>query len=400
MLSTMRRFTLTSALALIGFQGAVSPARAADWPTLLGTEIGREDNALRVFGFAQLLADTPVAAPSELSLRRARLGARGALPGTAQGVDYLVALEAGANGVTRDRGVVVLDASVSVRLLSSVHLRVGQFKLPSMDETLESNPVTADFIHFSPLVSQLITEDQVVDGRRSGPSSGNRDVGAQLFGSTLLETMELGYAVMVSQGHVGGLDPDMHKDTTLRAQLAWLPHPEQRWSALRDELAVFAWRQQGLRVLDSGEALRIRQGVGAHIRWAHTRTRLEVVDALGALVLDEDKPSGGTRAVVDLAGRAWGWAFDLVVGGPGSALGPLELTFGLDELHRSRSDEPYERLLRNAVLGGQWHLSSQAKLLANWELRHAAILSSSVAAPTARAAAPPDTFSLQLTVLL
>lgn len=67
---------------------------------------------------------------------------------------------------------------------------------------------------------------------------------------------------------------------------------------------------------------------------------------------------------------AWGWAFDVAVGGEGSALAPFEIDFGIDELYRLTDVDPRARVFRHATLGARWHFAEHAKLMANWELRH------------------------------
>jgi hypothetical protein len=371
-----------------------APAQAANWPMLLGTEEGRKETPIRPFGFLQLrLETTPFAEPVSglrgeaflphekemaafnvdepfaLQVRRARIGARGTIPGTDGRINYFLALEGGTNAATRDRGLVLLDGSVTVAAIPGARIRVGQFKLPVMDETLEANPVTADFINFSPLVDQLVFENQVRGGRLVGPGSANRDVGVQVFDSFLLGNLELSYAAMLSQGRMGGLDVDPHKDVTVRGQVSWLPALEQRWSPHREEISAWAWRLQGGRVVDGEDVLRVRQGVGGQLHLFHTRTRLEVVAAEGALFAGQSPPFPGEPFVVIPDGEAWGWAFDVAIGGPGSALGPFELSFGLEELHRLPDKDPRARVFRNAIVGAQWHFAEHAKLMANWEWR-------------------------------
>ena len=413
------RLPRTGALAALLVAAALgaSSARAAHWPMLLGTEEGRRPTALLPFGFTQLrLESTPFAEPVdgrmasfnleepfELTLRRARFGVRGAVPQTDGLVTYFLAFEAGQNAATRDRGVVVIDGSVSLHAIPGARIRVGQFKLPVMDETLEANPTTADFINFSPLVDQLVFEHTVVDGKLVGPGSANRDIGVQVFDSFLFGHLELSYAAMLSQGHVGGLDIDAHKDVTARVQASWLPEPAQRWSPHRDEVSAWAWRSQGGRVVDGDDVLRVRQGVGAAVHLFHTRTRLEVVGGEGALFTGAPFP--GAPAVVVPEGAAWGYAFDVAVGGRGSALAPFELAFGLDELHRLDGGAPFgaaprderARVFRNAIVGVMWHLTEHARLLANWELRSIATPSPQTPAEArAVAASIADVFAVQL----
>ena len=147
--------------------GAASPAQAADWLMLTGTEAGRPERAFHPFGFFQLAIEKQLGAepvnglnadalqpfngelasfndleePYELSLRRARVGARGLVPGTGKRINFLISAEAGFNSATRDVGIVLMDASVTLNYIPGVRLRFGQMKLPTMDEAIESNPL-------------------------------------------------------------------------------------------------------------------------------------------------------------------------------------------------------------------------------------------------------------------
>lgn len=371
-----------------------APARAANWPMLSGTEEGRKPTPFHPFGFMQLrLETTPFAEevtglqsealrehegemasfnleePFELSLRRARLGARGTIPGTNGLVTYFLALEGGQNAATRDRGVVLLDGSVSIHAIPGARIRVGQFKLPVMDETLEGNPYTADFINFSPLVDQLILEAPIANGKFTGPGYANRDVGIQVFDSFLVENLELSYAAMLSQGRMGGLDLDPYKDLSLRLQVSWLPELEERWSPFREEVSFWVWHLEGGRIVDGADVLRVREGLGGQVHLFHTRTRLELVSAKGALFAGQNPAFEGEPLLVIPDGEAWGYAFDVAVGGEGSFLGPLEIMFGLEELYRMPEEDPRARVFRNAIVGAMWHFGKQAKLMANWEMR-------------------------------
>jgi hypothetical protein len=112
---TMTTLALGLALAMS------SSTRAADWVMLGGTEEGRKEG-ITPWGFAQLLVEsTPwtkpvtglrapslqpfegqhlaveIGEPFELSVRRARVGVRGTVPGTERALSFFAAVEAGEN---------------------------------------------------------------------------------------------------------------------------------------------------------------------------------------------------------------------------------------------------------------------------------------------------------------
>ena len=408
------------------------PARAADWVMIGGSEEGRPDVAIAPIAFTQLVVEsTPFAAPLTglksdalvgfngatptfnldgvvLDVRRLRLGGRGTAPRTHGAITWFVAVEAGHNAATRGVTVNLIDASVSVHAVPGVRVRVGQFKLPTMDETLESNPLTADFTSFSLVVSQLMLEQPVKDGAFAGPAFANRDLGIQLFNSHLLpaslpvvgDHLELSWAVMGSQGHVGGIDDDDGKDLTARASASWLPTSQKRTSPWREELSVFAWAQHGTRTATidgtSGVFDRDRRGVGVHARGLGVRARVEVVAANGMLFLGASPPVTGQPVSVDPKGSAWGAVGDLGV----EHLGPFEIDARLEQLMRGDIDTATGRVFRNVTLGAQYKFTEQAKLLFNYSFRHIDVGDGSSSDARTIAASIGDLASLQLSVAL
>lgn len=395
------------------------PARAADWLMIVGTEEGRPEVAVKPFGFLQVSAETLLFAeavkglegealrdfdgemaafndleePVELSIRRARLGMRGVVPGTDRKVNYFVALEAGMNAATRDVGVALLDASVTLNYIPGLRLRVGQMKLPTMDEAIEQNPIAHNSVQFSPLVTQLLLEQPVVAGKLEGPAYALRDLGVMAFDSFgfLEDHLQLSYAVMLSQGRMGGLDVDESKDLTGRLQVSWLPEGKSL-SPRREEISAFAWAMGGGRVIDGEEVLRARAGAGALVRRGPVRARLEVVAARGAVPMPPAFEGLPYRVVPD--GTAFGWAFDASV----EVLGPLSLSFGIDELYR-QWDVPREaRLLRAVGIGAELEITEKVRLVGDYTFRQ---LEAPWAGPDAQrvAATMGDVLSAQLTVM-
>lgn len=419
---------LVAAFAAVAAVGAASPARAADWAMLSGTEEGRPD-AIVPWGFAQLLLEsqpwsTPVtglqapplqkfngslvaaelADPFDLSVRRARLGLRGSVPGTDQRLVFIAAVEAGENGTTRDRGIVLVDASVTASVFPGLRLRVGQFKLPTADEAMENNPTAAAFTRFSPFVSALLIEQDLEDGAIVGPTASLRDVGIEAFDALPLwqgdhGALDLGFAAMASLGrpshsfgsiddvnaqlvHVASSGPDL----TGRLQLSWLMDPRQRHRGDRDEVSVWLWRQQGARLvpgiddpLTTSAVGRVREGAGGQVRLAGVRVRAEVVVAEGAVLAQG--AFAGQPAVILPDGVAHGGSLDLSVARLGSlALDPFTIDVGADWLSRNPDDPVASRFLQSVTVGTQIKFNKMFRLLLNAELRHLEV----------GAKAPPD----------
>ena len=380
---------MASALALAAL-AAPSRARAADWPIVQGTEVGQpKDQPLRPFGFVQVVEDTMLGGYAHglskanaafdgqrptfnaldaggswgFAVRRARPGLRGAIPGTDQKVAYFVLAELGAAPIARD-GPVITDASVTLSYIPGARVRVGQFKLPVADEAVEANPIAMEWINYAQPISQLVLENYVVNGKYDGGAAGYRDVGAEVFDTFQFGKVALSYAAMLSNGHVRRIDDDASKDVTARTTFSWVfsgapsdPH--------RQELSVFAWGQRGERLLDTGNAQRIRSGSGVHLELEPVRVRAEVVYAAGALVNGPNPPFAGQPIAVSPHGRAVGAYLSARV----RLFGHLLTGVRYDELHRDLDDQKALRIFRSVTPMVEYEINPRIKLMANYEAR-------------------------------
>lgn len=368
-----------------------SSAMAADWLLIQGTEAGRADEWARMFGFAQAAVDVvvPMAAegltseayaahdgevPSanrigtgdaawDVNLRRARLGARGSIAETGQRVNWLMAFEMGTSAVTRTQRVVPIDASLTWSVAPGLRVRVGQFKLPMMDETLESIPTAAATLNTSQTAG-LLQESVVTNGAYASGTNGGRDVGVQAFDAVPVGPVELQYAVMVSNGSVGGRDTTTPKDLTARVSVTRVLDGGKPTDPHRHEVSAFAWRQQGERIWDDATSGRVRQGVGIHVETAPVRARAEVVQAVGFLDLGSTFP--GMPVDVRVEGEALG-----VVGMLHGNLGEWGATARVEQLWRGLEDDASLRVLRTVTLGADVYLAPKARIMADVELRSA-----------------------------
>lgn len=329
--TTRHRRWMSAALLLAGLWTART-TQAVDWPLLAGTELGRPVTALSHYGFLQVLGEsTPLAAPLQgltaaanqpyngqshaqnidaplqLSIRRARFGLRGTAPGADNQVFWHLSLEGGQNGLTRDRGVTLLDASVTLRAADWLQLRAGQFKLPLMDEVAQPIPITLPLIGVSQ-PALLLLEQRVQSGQSSGQAFGFRDIGLQLFGRAERGPWEASWAVMGSQGQFGARDTDRNLDVSARLQLAWLRTPAKRFAADREELSLTAWHLHGRRSATDGSGTvdRVRQGVGVHGYWGALRARADLVRARGEVPLGRSPAAESAPQVVGANAEATG----------------------------------------------------------------------------------------------
>jgi hypothetical protein len=407
----------TSTLALLLITTLSSSALAADWVMLGGTEEGRKDG-LAPWGFAQLLVEsTPwtqpvtglqapplqpyegkhlaaeIGEPFDLSVRRARLGVRGTVPGTDRALSFFAAVEAGENGLTRERGLVLVDATATWSVVPGLRLRLGQFKMPTADEALENNPTAASFTRFSPFVAALLIDQDVEGGVITGPALALRDVGLQAFDALpLFEAaggrLELTYAAVASLGrpahafdlptwgddvtaqltHVASVGPDV----TGRVQLSWVFDETTRHRADRDEVSFWLWQQRGQRTVTSVDdvtvADRVRQGFGAQLRFAGIKVRGEAAFADGAILAQG--AFAGQPAQILADGAAWGGSLDVSVAKLGSVdLDPFAVDVSYDVLARNPDDPAASRTLHGVTVGTQVKLGKNFRLLVNGELR-------------------------------
>lgn len=417
MRATDRRRSATAALAAFVVAGSLArSAAAADWPMVQGTEPATAP-AVRPFGFVQVTTEgmlggevhgltSPALArfegktpsfnllegggPWGISVRRARPGLRGAIPGTNGRVSYFLLAELGTAAIARD-GPTLTDAAITLGYVPGARLRVGQFKLPIMDEAVEANPIAAEWVNFSLPAASLANENPVRDGRYDGGASGFRDVGAEVFDTFRMGHLALSYALMVSNGRRGRIDVDASKDVTARTSASWVfsgtdsdPH--------RQELSVFAWGQRGERDIGGVSVQRIRSGAGIHFEKEPFRARAEVVYASGAIPAGQSPPFADQPIVIDPIGRALGGYVQARV----RFFDRLRVGLRYEELHR-RFDEPRaERVARTLAPMLEVDVVPNVRVQATYEKRWASAPSGTADAKEI-ARAMGDRVALQVT---
>lgn len=373
-----------------------SSARAADWPYITGTEDGAPDKAFRPFGFLQVVGEANVLGEQVSGLtnpklarynghtasfntmsesnatwgavvRRARVGMRGSVPGTDQRITYFATLElARGAGITRVSPATLADASVTFSYIPGARLRVGQFKLPAMDETVEANPIASEFVNYTSAATQLVLENRVRKGVLSENAYAFRDAGAELFESfALSKHVELSYRVGLTNGRMYTVDDSNAKDVMGRLTAAWV-FSGARSDAHRQEASLFFWGIHGERKLEAGGAAqRDRAGLGASLEKAPFRFRAEGVWARGMLTLAPNPPFAGEPAVVVPDGKALG----------GHVFGRVDLgkyvsiKLRYDELRRQLDDGPNYRVFRTLTPGVEVHPTPKARLFVDYEKR-------------------------------
>ena len=362
----------------------LATALGADWLTIAGSELGRPDEALHPFGFVQPQFDAIVGGeevqgealifntvngqgPSAFQIRRARLAARGSVPHTHQRVSYYLMTESGSVSLTR--GAVVAFSDMYVTLSApGARFRLGQGKLPVMEEIVQGVASSLEFIHFSKTLTGLLLENRVVNGAYSGPSFGFRDVGVQVFEGFQQGHWGGSYALMVSNGSgIHAVDTDAAKDVSGRVELAYVTEGE-RTSGKREEVKLGGWWLEGTRPVDGERVRRMRRGAFLHVEQGVAWSLVEWAQGQGMLESGRAPPFPGGEVLIAPEGTGWG-----AVASAGVRVEVGDATVGLkgryDVLHR-RTDLPEaERVFRTGTLGLEVDPHPLVRLQANYELR-------------------------------
>lgn len=360
-------------------------AFGADWLTIQGSEVGRPDKPLVPFGFVQPQFDAHVGGslldgrrpifntvngggPHAFQVRRARLAVRGSVPNTNQRVSYFLMTEAGEVSLTRGAPVVFSDLSVSLAA-PGARFRIGQFKLPAMEEVQQGVAKSLEFIHFSTTLVGLMLENPIdEDGAYTGPSAGFRDVGIQVFEGFQQGALAGSYAVMLSNGGtLHAVDQDAGKDLSVRGELAWV-NGGDRHAGRRKEVKLGAWWLEGTRPGAVGRARRMRRGAFLHVEQDVAWGMLEVAQGVGTLEVGRAPPFPDGAARVAEDGRAFG-----IVAQSGVRIPAGKASIGLKARY-DRYDRQYDggaarRVFQTGTFGVEVDPVKALRLQANLELR-------------------------------
>ncbi|MCA9570910.1 MAG: hypothetical protein KC656_23880, partial [Myxococcales bacterium] len=300
---------------------------------------------------------------------RARVGARGSIPKTDQHITYNLLFEAGEVSLTRTSPIVATELQATLSYIPGARIRVGQGKLPVMEEIVQAVAPALETINFSNTLTGLLLENPVKEGVYTGGSYGFRDVGLQVFDGFQSGHVVGSYALMVSNG--AGLhasDDDGRFDVSGRAEIGWIPEGEKQTSGRRREIKGGVWWLEGTRDVDGDPTRRMRRGAFVHAEQGKLWALVEAAEGVGMLEAGRATPFGG-QVVVAPDGKAWG-----VVGTTGLRMPVKEdLTFGVklrfDEFHRRTEDPAALRVLRTSTLGLELNPGPNVRLQVDYEAR-------------------------------
>jgi hypothetical protein len=293
--------------------------------------------------------------------------------------------------------VVVTDMSVTLSYVPGARLRIGQFKLPVMEEIVQAVPVGLEFVHFSTTLQRLLLENPVDSGAYTGGAYGFRDVGAQVFDGFQAGSLAGSYAVMLSNGaSLHAVDADAAKDLSVRGELAWVTDGEIH-HPFRKELKVGGWWLEGQRTVEGEQVRRVRRGAFAHLEQGVVWSLVEVAQGEGALEAGVNPPFPGGAVSVVPDGVGWGVVGQ---GGVRLSLGEGDAKLGLklryDQYHQQLETPEALRIFRTGTAGVELSPVKPLRLQANYELRR---LSAPDGSPDAKtiAASMGDRVTFQVT---
>ena len=404
----------------------LSPVPAANWLMLQGTEPPSAAPRAKVWGLIQAEYQKDYSDPNTtggyippkligpeletqdtFNINRARLAVRGAGFPLDDKINYFLMAELGNNGITQPGGsfAKVTDASITLNHIKGARARVGLFKTPGSEEILQGI-INFDYINFTEFGNQQLNERLPNDDYTPNvapvtlpvaadkslvtydkPVAAGRDVGIQLFDSFQRSNWEHSYAVMLGNGNgLSFSDRDDSKDL----YLYWAS--EKIFSGQgprREGLKLFAWHQQGERLLDNTDDGiynprsfdRKRWGVGVQYRKKPFRVTGEYRMADGMVFVGPDKMTFDQNALPDgtnplgadgATGKAWGAYLEAGWYIPKT---PWELDARYEHYVRLADDSghpsgnSFESIWKTLTLGVQYHFNPKTRVAFNYLFR-------------------------------
>lgn len=267
-----------------------SPAYAANWLMLQGTEPDSSAPRAKLWGFIQAQYQKDYSDPNPsgdyvppkligpnlstqdaFNVNRARIGVRGTGFPLDGKVNYFFLAEFGNNAITApgDRSVRVTDSSITLNQIKGARIRLGLFKTPGFEEGLQAIHVF-DYINFTTVANQLMLErfpnrqytnnidpialpSPTALGGFERSVGAFRDVGIQVFDTFKVNAWEHSYAVMLGNGNgLNFSDNDNNKET----YVYWSSEQIYKGKGGRREgFKLFAWMQNGKRQLPNADTI-------------------------------------------------------------------------------------------------------------------------------------------------
>lgn len=357
----------------------------------------------------------------QLQIFRARGGVRGIIPGTDEKINYFVLGEVGNNGLTRERHMVLTDASVTFNHIPGARVRVGLGRLPLGEEAMQGVQLM-DYINFTGVTDGLLNERQVTPysttrptspilgvpfkiSKISGAIAGYRDVGMEVYDWFRKDQWEYAYALMLSQGNGIGFDNKLNRgnhDVTGRLQASYVFGGK---GPKREDATAYIWRQEGDRAYNGTDYSRIREGVGAKYLRDGLRLSGEYIRGRGMIYVapqPQFNDVGGTVAfepvdmvAVESTNKASGYYLDM-----GWRFNPKwEADVRYDEYNLLTNSAFDERKLTAWTLGAQYILSPALRFQVNYEIRDRKVVNPNAAGLSGTATQQQTQLNNNVTIL-
>lgn len=401
-------------------------AQATNWLMLQGTEPESAAPRAKVWGIIQAQYQKDYSDPNaadgyippkligpdldtqdSFNINRARLAVRGSGFPLDGKTNYFLMAELGNNGITSPGNTFakLTDASVTFNHIRGARTRVGLFKTPGSEEVFQGI-INIDYINFTEFGNQQLIERLPNDKYTNNvapvtlpvdsdmslntfdkPVAAARDVGIQVFDTFKRNDWEHSYALMLGNGNGLSLsDSDDSKDI----YLYWASEKVFGGKGPRREgLKMFAWHQDGSRLLDNTndsvhnpqEFDRTRWGLGTQYRKMPFRLTFEYRKADGMVFVGPDKmtfdqnvqPSGTNPGGADGAtGEAWG---AYIEGGWFIPQTNWELDARYEHYSRLTDDSghpsgnSFESIWKTLTLGVQYHFNKKTRATLNYAIR-------------------------------
>lgn len=323
---------------------------------------------------------------NQFQFARAVASARGSLN---DDINYLVALDAGQNGVTYYQDAVLTDASITFNYIPGARIRAGLFKVPTSEEALLTVNTSYPYVYNSNAVLYLLVGLPTVASGPVNPAgttpanliggfSGFRDWGVQVYDWFNRGAMEYSYAAMLSNGGpIESLrDSDGNKDLTLRLQASRIfggggPN--------REDVSVFAWQQSGKHRFGGQDFNQGRAGAGLKYLQGDYRVSSEYIRADGMIVGGQTPPFVGNPFAVGVNEKAHGWYAE----GGWRFRPKWELDLRYDYLDFMTQNAANEREFATTTFGIQRYIDKNTRVTFNYEWRRMKVSNPAAVAPGA-----------------
>ena len=402
-------------LSVMALSVMASQASAADWLSIAGTEPSMikvngkkvKNTKPRLWGFVQAgyqqdfgtkvdkggINKTPfvMITPSLTSqasweINRARLALRGMVDKD-NTLNYFFMTEFGEDGITspagHSTGNHLTDASISYTAIPYINIRMGQFKYPGAEEGLRA-VFASSYRNFTSATNQLLLErflpnDAVKSGTDTYTAATEtsvgafRDRGAELFYTIpVADKMTVSYAGMVGSG-TGLSSENATGNPTLYGYMAGEYLFGKGAGYATQSFKVFAWYQDGDRLLNNHKYSRTRYGLGFNYFKSGLRVGAEWMKAKGMIY------NGAKDA--DVSPYNSDWQYQIAAGSENEADGgylnveyfvlpkKVAAMVRYDYLNRLTNSDAGERDFKTTTLGLSYHFKGPTRLDVNYAFR-------------------------------